>query len=240
MSFNSTKIIELGSCAFRQPRAKSHCRFIHGYRLVAKFWFSCNELDENNWVVDFGSLKGLKDKLEQHFDHTTIISKDDPFLDDFNALSRKGVIDLRIDDGVGIEMFAKKCFDIGNIFVKAATDDRCEVEKVEVWEHDKNSATYTNKEVQTMTFTKEDVDWEAYSQAEQCGPQPNPKDFLKEEKTAGEVEEEQQRLPGAKRDRSKVIGAPVGNVKSEGLGDPFAGTSWGSDKPSDPLAPGRG
>ena len=62
MSFNSTKIIELGSCAFRQPRAKSHCRFIHGYRLVAKFWFSCNELDENNWVVDFGSLKGLKDK----------------------------------------------------------------------------------------------------------------------------------------------------------------------------------
>lgn len=260
MSFNSTKIIELGSCAFRQPRAKSHCRFIHGYRLVAKFWFSCNELDENNWVVDFGSLKGLKDKLEQHFDHTTIISKDDPFLDDFNDLNRKGVIDLRIDDGVGIEMFAKKCFDIANIFVKAATNDRCDVEKVEVWEHEKNSATYTNKFVQKTIFADDDVpldavDWDAYREAEACGPQPNPKDFMKEdvtddnfdhdgtlpeEKTPGEIEEEQQRLPGAKRDKNIKVGAPVGNVKSQGLGDPFAGTSWGSDKPSDPLAPKRG
>ena len=181
MSFNSTKIIELGSCAFRQPRAKSHCRFIHGYRLVAKFWFSCNELDENNWVVDFGSLKGLKDKLEQHFDHTTIISKDDPFLDDFNELNRKGVIDLRIDDGVGIEMFAKKCFNIANIFVKAATNDRCEVEKVEVWEHEKNSATYTDKHVQTMKFGN--VDWVAYKEAEASGPQPNPKVVVKDDVT---------------------------------------------------------
>ena len=57
MSFTSTKIIELGSCAFRQPKAESHCRFIHGYRLTAKFWFGANQLDKNNWVVDFGSLK---------------------------------------------------------------------------------------------------------------------------------------------------------------------------------------
>jgi len=146
-NFESTKVIELGSCAFRQPQAKSHCRFLHGYRLTAKFWFSCNELDENNWVVDFGGLKGLKEKLQQHFDHTTIISKHDPFLDDFNDLNRKGVIDLRIDDGVGIEMFAKKCFDIASIYVSAMTDGRCDVEKVEVWEHESNSATYTNKHV---------------------------------------------------------------------------------------------
>jgi len=155
-NFESTKVIELGSCAFRQPQAKSHCRFLHGYRLTAKFWFSCNELDENNWVVDFGGLKGLKEKLQQHFDHTTIISKHDPFLDDFNDLNRKGVIDLRIDDGVGIEMFAKKCFDIASIYVSAMTDGRCDVEKVEVWEHESNSATYTNKHVQKMTFKEEE------------------------------------------------------------------------------------
>ena len=62
--FSSTKIIELGSCAFRQPQATSHCRFVHGYRLVGKFWFGANELDENNWVVDFGSLKHLKNILQ--------------------------------------------------------------------------------------------------------------------------------------------------------------------------------
>ena len=62
--FNSTKVIELGSCAFRQPKAESHCRFVHGYRLIGKFWFGANKLDKNNWVVDFGDLKGLKKLLE--------------------------------------------------------------------------------------------------------------------------------------------------------------------------------
>ena len=65
MAFQSTKIIELGSCAFRQPAADSHCRFLHGYRLTAKFWFGANELDKNNWVVDFGSLSHLKKILKK-------------------------------------------------------------------------------------------------------------------------------------------------------------------------------
>ena len=65
--FKSTKNIELGSCAFRQPQAKSHCRFLHGYQLTAKFWFESDQLDENNWVVDFGALKGLKELLKNQF-----------------------------------------------------------------------------------------------------------------------------------------------------------------------------
>jgi len=84
--FSSTKIIELGSCAFRQPQATSHCRFVHGYRLIGKFWFGANELDENNWVVDFGGLKDLKKKLEEQFDHTTVIADNDPALDSFKKL----------------------------------------------------------------------------------------------------------------------------------------------------------
>ena len=67
----STKKLILGSCAFRQPFADSHCKFIHGYLLYVKFWFECNELDKNNWVVDFGSFKKLKDSLENKFDHKT-------------------------------------------------------------------------------------------------------------------------------------------------------------------------
>ena len=102
--YESTKIIPLGSCAFRQPYAQSHCKFIHGYRLQAKFWFGCNELDANNWVVDFGGLKGLKQDLEGMFDHTTVVWIKDPELPLFKMLNEKGVIDLRIlEDGVGIE-----------------------------------------------------------------------------------------------------------------------------------------
>jgi len=213
-NFESTKIIELGSCAFRQPQAKSHCRFLHGYRLTAKFWFSCNKLDENNWVVDFGGLKGLKDKLQQHFDHTTIVSKHDPFLDDFNDLNRKGVIDLRIDDGVGIEMFAKKCFDIASIYVSAMTDGRCDVEKVEVWEHESNSATYTNKQIQSMIIKEENK-----NVFEPVAPEVTP--------TIIKPEPEPKTKEGLSKNPDGSVPAPVGNKVSGGLGgNTFAGTSW--------------
>lgn len=140
--FQSTKIIELGSCAFRQPYATSHCRFLHGYRLYGKFWFGCNELDENNWVVDFGSLKGLKKKLEKQFDHTTVIAKHDPALNYFKDLANEDICDLRVMDGVGIEKFAEWCFNTAHNYVFNMTSGRCGVERVEVWEHEKNSAAY--------------------------------------------------------------------------------------------------
>lgn len=138
----STKVIELGSCAFRQPQATSHCRFIHGYQLKAKFWFEAEHLDENNWVVDFGSLKELKQLLKNQFDHTTCISKYDPHADKFLELEKAGVCDLRIMDGVGIEKFAEFCFDAANNFVGVITKLRCRCTQVEVFEHQDNSAVY--------------------------------------------------------------------------------------------------
>ena len=140
--FKSTKVIELGSCAFRQPQADSHCRFIHGYRLKAKFWFEAEHLDEKNWVVDFGGLKGLKTVLENQFDHTTCISRTDPKLDMFEKLRDAGVCDLRIMDGVGIEKFAEYCHQAADAYVDEYTDGRCRCSKVEVFEHEKNSAIY--------------------------------------------------------------------------------------------------
>ena len=139
--FESSKIIDLGSCAFRQPGADSHCRFIHGYRLSAKFWFGANELDHNHWVVDFGGLKGLKKLLEKQFDHTTCIAADDPALPVFAALVEAGACDLRVmPKGTGIERIAEFCFETADEFVKEMTKGRCWCEKVEVWEHEKNSA----------------------------------------------------------------------------------------------------
>ena len=139
----STKVIPLGSCAFRQPLAESHCRFIHGYRLQAKFWFTCSSLDKNNWVVDFGALKGLKTILEETFDHKTVVSGTDPDMDMFKKLEKRKMIELVImADGVGIERFANFCFDIANDYLDVSTYGRCWVQKVEVWEHEGNSAIY--------------------------------------------------------------------------------------------------
>ena len=143
--FYSTKLIDLGSCAFRQPHAESHCKLLHGYRLKAKFWFTCSELDVNNWVVDFGGLKSLKKLLQVQFDHTLCIAGDDPLLEHFQTLATAGGCDLRImPDGVGIEKFAQYCYNTSNTHVRNMTNSRCWVDRVEVWEHENNSACYTN------------------------------------------------------------------------------------------------
>ena len=161
MSFISTKVIELGSCAFRQPKATSHCKFLHGYQLKAKFWFAADELDENNWVVDFGGLKELKKFLQDQFDHTTCISRADPKLDQFKRLRDEGVCDLRVMDGVGIEKFAEWCHDAADNFVGVMTKMRCRCVKVEVFEHDNNSAIYkpvkvNEKNAQHTTWISKD------------------------------------------------------------------------------------
>jgi 6-pyruvoyltetrahydropterin/6-carboxytetrahydropterin synthase len=145
--FESTKVIELGSCAFRQWKADSHCKFLHGYQLKAKFWFTADVLDERNWVVDFGALKGLEAKLKLQFDHTVCLDSKDPLLEEFKRLNDAGGCDLRIMDGVGIEKTAEWCFNTAKEFIGDLTFNRCKVSKVEVWEHERNSATYAKEYV---------------------------------------------------------------------------------------------
>jgi 6-pyruvoyltetrahydropterin/6-carboxytetrahydropterin synthase len=141
--FESTKIIELGSCAFRQWRAEgTHCKYVHGYRLMAKFWFGCTGLDDKNWVINFGGLKEVKKVLQNQFDHTLCIAKDDPLLEHFKELDQIGGCQLRIMDGVGIEKTAEWCYNTVNPMINEASVGRCWVNKVEVWEHELNSAIY--------------------------------------------------------------------------------------------------
>ena len=141
--FESTKIIELGSCAFRQWRAEgTHCKYIHGYQLKAKFWFGCTGLDDKNWVINFGGLKEVKKVLQDQFDHTLCIAKDDPLLTDFENLHEFGGCQLRIMDGVGIEKTAEWCFNAVDPMIREMSVGRCWVTKVEVWEHELNSAIY--------------------------------------------------------------------------------------------------
>jgi 6-pyruvoyltetrahydropterin/6-carboxytetrahydropterin synthase len=140
--YTSTKIIELGSCAFRQWRATdTHCCKVHGYRLMAKFWFT-GELDERNWVVHFGGLKELKAELQNQFDHTLCIASTDPLLPLFKELHEKGGCDLRVMDEVGIELTAEYCFKVASKHIETLTNGRARVVKVEVWEHEGNSAIF--------------------------------------------------------------------------------------------------
>ena len=131
------------SAVFRQPNADhSHCHLLHGYSLGFKFTFACEYLDNKNWAVDFGGLKPLKAWLEDHFDHKTAIDRADPHIDTFIELEKKGLIDLRVFDGVGAEKFAQHAFEFADALIKEKTDSRCWVHSVECSEHGANSAIY--------------------------------------------------------------------------------------------------
>jgi len=137
------------SVCFRQPAATSHCRNPHGYPLAWRLKFGAHTLDTNNWVLDFGGLKPIKARLQEEFDHRTVLAADDPFLSDFQALYAKcGFRDILVLPFVGCEGFAKYGFSIINEWLQNSylysIDTRgLHLASVEVHEHGGNSAIYT-------------------------------------------------------------------------------------------------
>jgi 6-pyruvoyltetrahydropterin/6-carboxytetrahydropterin synthase len=131
------------SAVFRQPKADhSHCHLLHGYSLAFTFTFACRELDEKNWVVDFGGLKQLKNWLEDSFDHKVVVDSADPKIDILYMLEQQGLAELTVMDGVGAEKFAQHAYDFADNLVFEMTNGRCWCVKVEVAEHGSNSAIY--------------------------------------------------------------------------------------------------
>jgi len=155
MKFQSTKVIDGFSCCFRQE--KSHpirCAYLHGYSISFKVIFE-GELDDKNWVVDYGFLKRSKtfitwdDKamtpnewFKFMFDHSVIISETDTELDWFKEAEKKKILQLRILPHVGCERFAELVFNVLNDFIKLESSNRVHVVSVECREHEKNSSIY--------------------------------------------------------------------------------------------------
>lgn len=146
-NFKSTKTYKASkgfSCCFRQFKAKSHCRFLHGYSLEIKLEFAAKNLDQRNWVVGFGGLKDLEKNFKDTFDHKTLIDKNDPHIEWFETGQDLGLLELVIlEDGVGCEMFSYKIYKITEKWLSESEfANRCSITKVEVKEHGSNSAIY--------------------------------------------------------------------------------------------------
>ena len=230
--FKSTKIIPMGSTAFRQWRAGSHCKFIHGYRLQTKLWFGLNKgatLDDKNWVFDFGGCKEIKNLLEDQFDHTFCAAADDPELETFKELDKKGLIQLRVMDGVGIEKTAEWVYRTVSKYVKESTNGRVKIDKVEVWEHEGNSAIYDTRldtlnntdssYVDHRIFNKEKAHEKALEDNKQMGLHDLKEEVVEED--ANKVEEKSSDTQSG--DEQRTMFNPV----TKGISNPFAGTSWG-------------
>jgi len=235
-TFNSTKLIKLGSCAFRQFTAESHCKYVHGYRLSAKITISCKEVDKNNWCFDFGDFKEIKSILGYQFDHTLCIAENDPLRSTFELLQSQGGCDLRIMPAVGIEKFAEWCYNTVNKFVQNRTHKRCWVSSVELFEHEENSAIYSPKcdnTVLNLTAVSGDELLAKYTEKflfdevpvpvvngswENVNIYTNPDPEPTSVSTPAPVSTPE---PNQRR------GANVGSNNSPGKGNWFAGTTWG-------------
>ena len=151
MAFQSTKVFDGYSCVFRQWKAEgTHCRFLHGYGVSFRVWFE-GELDERNWVWDFGGMKraktaidGMNPKMwmDYLFDNTTLVAIEDPHLATFRRMDDDGLIQLRVISATGAEQFAKYIYKKLNVFVQEETEGRVKVAQVEFMEHAKNTAIY--------------------------------------------------------------------------------------------------
>ena len=149
--FQSSKVFNGFSTVFRQWKAETtHCKFIHGYGVSFKVYFE-GELDERNWVWDFGGMKRAKTQIDGKspkewmdymFDHTMIIAEDDPELRAFQQMETAGVAQVRVIPATGAEKFSEYIYNKLNEFVKTETDNRVRVTKVKFMEHGKNAAYY--------------------------------------------------------------------------------------------------
>ena len=144
--FQSSKVFDGFSTVFRQWRANTtHCQYLHGYGVSFKVYFE-GDLDERNWVWDFGGMKRAKTQIDgmspkawmdYMFDHTLICAEDDPALEDFMTLDETGIIQLRVIPATGAEKFAEFIYNKLNEFVQTETEGRVRVTKVKFAEHGK-------------------------------------------------------------------------------------------------------
>jgi 6-pyruvoyltetrahydropterin/6-carboxytetrahydropterin synthase len=149
--YTSTKLFDGYSTCFRQWKAEgTHCKFLHGYAVSFRVWFE-GDLDHRNWVFDFGGMKRAKTEINHMqpkeffswlLDHTTIVAWDDPYLETFKQMNEDGIIQLRVLPATGCERFAEYLYYTINAFLKEETEGRVKATKVEVYEHERNSASY--------------------------------------------------------------------------------------------------
>jgi len=223
MKFTSNKVINLGSAAFRQWKSThSHCQYIHGYNLTADITFEAEELDDKGWVADFGGLKDLKTTLEHTFDHKLVVAGDDPLLETFKELDNLGAVQLVVlPGGVGCERFAEFVLKTADTYIDEVTGGRVRVKSVQINEHGSNFATcHRTVEVSEgfkSTITSSDV------------VEPMAQEDIKNVDLTPAVEE---KVTPVATQTPRVTKRPTtvntNKNKSNGMGNPFAGTSWGN------------
>lgn len=150
--------------AHRQPRHAGHCRLIHGHNWGFDIVFTCQQLDDNGFVIDVGTLGDIKAFLTDKFDHTLLLNSDDPELKHLNGglggqevivgkpgeetvtIDRPPLAKIVVVPNCGMEGLARYVFAwVDDWIDNSSADNRMrelQVTSVTCWEDSKNAATY--------------------------------------------------------------------------------------------------
>ena len=150
IQLKATKVYKNLPCAHAQwfdtleDGSPGHCAQVHGYDRSVEFTFT-GDPDEHGWIVPFGDLKPVKEFLEYYFDHVTVLPADDPRLEQLlntEHVASTGLLGtLRVlPYGVSMEMSSMFIWEHVNAYIYQRTSGRCWVERVRVYEHERNDA----------------------------------------------------------------------------------------------------
>lgn len=171
MSYTCTKTFDCVSTAHRNWRAKNNtnrdskkCSFIHGYTKSFTFVFGCDELDENNWVYDYGTTSSnmprtmtlIKEFINDHLDHGVTTDSSDPMLSKLYEMHDLELIKLFVipdEDGQSgsVEGLCRYFFNRFNPILKDETNGRVWIQSVTISEHHKNSSTFHKPSVSPVS-----------------------------------------------------------------------------------------
>ena len=143
--FTCTKRFSEVCVAHRNWNSGTHCALIHGYARTVEITIRAEKLDRAQWVIDLGDLKFVREILSKEWDHRLLVASDDILLDDLRALEEKGALSLNVMDvsrgwGPGLEGSCQFLYDCIDPQLRAKTQGRCRITKVEIWEKTDNRA----------------------------------------------------------------------------------------------------
>jgi 6-pyruvoyltetrahydropterin/6-carboxytetrahydropterin synthase len=149
--YQSTKILEGYSICFRDDKQIPRLQKLYGGAISFKLWFE-GELDNRNWVVDFGFLKrskykiknivdpydnsleemSIKEYMDWLFDHTLIISENDSYLTKIKYMTHNSdIAQLRVLPQSNLEFFTKHVYNIITEAINEEHGDRIKISKIE-------------------------------------------------------------------------------------------------------------
>ena len=153
--FTSTKTFSNFPCAHRQYRHDGNCHLIHGYSRSFRFEFGIQTFSKEGFAVDYGDLDELKAHLDYMYDHTLVLDENDPEMETFRELEKKGVCMVRTQPlGPGMEGTAHYLGMWADMYLREKTKGRAWVISVEARENDKNSSIYHNPNAGFMGWSK--------------------------------------------------------------------------------------